>query len=414
MLFLPAMSSLALEYFLFALYCLQGPFLWFWYGFFMIKGRQRMLLLERPATPIDEPPRVTILIPAKDEGERIRACLQSALSQTYPSFSVIAIDDRSGDQTGRVMDEMAGRNSRLRVIHIPPGGLPAGWLGKSHALHAGYQQADGDWLLFVDSDVVLEPDTLAASMSAAIKRECDLFSLLPRLESGGFWESLIVPLGGATSTTMDLVALTNNDRHPNIAFANGQYLLMRREAYEQIGGHESTRTIFCEDCHFARVLKGSGRRVRIAWGNEWARVRMFNSLYTCLHGWARNLYAGSYGRPWRILAALNFVLASGLSVYAALVWGFYRLAHPVNYYGAYGWLAAAAIHWIFLTASLALIYAWSRNRRRYALLFPLGGAMMVVILIWALIMCLTGKVSWRGTRYASIMRPPPKPVNLST
>src|SRR5688572_2491731 len=127
-----------------------------------------MLLLHRPPIPYEDapkiPPSVTIMIPAKDEGERIRACIESALAQDYANFEVIAVNDRSTDNTGAVMDELAAKHARLKVIHITelP---PSGWTGKNNACHTAAARAGGDWLLFVDSDVVLERDVLTSAVA---------------------------------------------------------------------------------------------------------------------------------------------------------------------------------------------------------------------------------------------------------
>jgi len=148
------------EYIVYILYVLLGPTAWVLFGVAMVRGRHRIWLLRRIAPLPEEHPRVSILIPAKDEGERIRACIESALAQQYDNFSVIAIDDRSTDRTGAIMDEMAAANPNLKVIHIAEGTLPPGWTGKCNALHSSVQHADGEWLLFVDSDVILQPNAL--------------------------------------------------------------------------------------------------------------------------------------------------------------------------------------------------------------------------------------------------------------
>src|SRR5690606_30500760 len=128
----------------------------------------------------DPPPQLSLLITAKDEAARIADCLRSALQQDYPNIECIAIDDRSTDRTGAIMDEVAAGDGRLRVVHIPQGGLPAGWSGKSHALHQAVKLARGEWLLFVDSDVLLEPDAARAAVSRAASQDYALFSFLPR------------------------------------------------------------------------------------------------------------------------------------------------------------------------------------------------------------------------------------------
>lgn len=393
------MSAIHLEYALFTLYILLGPFLWFWIGFAMIKGRQRMMLIELPAPVLPSSPRVTILIPAKDEGERIAACIESAIAQDYPNFDVIAVNDRSIDATGRVMDEVAGRHERLRVLHIEEGALPAGWTGKCNALFNAVKGATGEWLLFVDSDVVLQPHALSATLEFCVSKEVDLFSLLPRLECHSFWESLLVPLAGGALTTTYLVALTNNDHLPGISFANGQFLMIRRDVYDGIGGHACVKDKFCEDVALARLLKSTGKRVRISWGADLAAVRMYSSLASIFKGWGRNFYAGSLGRPWRILLVGLVIVACSFSAYVALAWAVWRIFHPVNAYGAYGWALSAIVHLILMMGALGAMYSWSGNRRSSALLFPLGGSILLLIFAKALQMCATGKVEWRGTQY---------------
>src|SRR5688500_10107139 len=132
------MSPLIFEYVLFCVYILAGPIVWVLFGTGMFAGRRRMMLLQRPHSPLRaDPPRVTVLVPAKDEGERIRQCLGSILAQDYPNFHVIAVDDRSVDDTGRIMDEIAAAHANLNVIHIRDGELPTGWTGKCNALRTG-------------------------------------------------------------------------------------------------------------------------------------------------------------------------------------------------------------------------------------------------------------------------------------
>ena len=191
------MPPLKIELILLLAYLAFGPLMWAFYGRMIVAGRRRMLLMKRsPQVLPGEPPRVTILIPAKDEGERIRACIASALAQDYPQFDVIAIDDRSTDNTGAVMDEMAAGNPRLKVLHViePPG---PGWTGKNNALFQGTKRATGDWLLYVDSDVILQPDALSVSMEVVRRKQFDMLSLLPKLESHTIWESMLVPLCAA-------------------------------------------------------------------------------------------------------------------------------------------------------------------------------------------------------------------------
>jgi cellulose synthase/poly-beta-1,6-N-acetylglucosamine synthase-like glycosyltransferase len=402
-----------LELILLAIYGVLGPNLWGVYCWTMKLGRRRLTLMKK--SPIkDEPPGVTILIPAKDEGERIRACVLSALDQDYPHFDVIGIDDRSTDNTGAVMDEIAGAHPKMSVLHItePPG---PGWTGKNNALHQGTKRATGKWILLVDSDVVLKPDALTTAMSVVLRKEFDMLSLLPRIESHSFWEGLLIPMAGAAASTMYLIALNNSNDFPKTAFANGQFMLMSRAAYDKIGGHEAVKDRYCEDVAISRVMKGRGMRPRVSWGNDYCSVRMYDSLGAIIRGWSRIYYAARVGSPWRILAALFFVMVCAMSVYPALAWGIYRTIHPVaewpglighlahHYLGAV-WLFNSILHFALLNVALRRVYKWSGNTAKYAVLFPLAGPMLSYIFYRALKMCVTKKVEWRGTAYSHVMQ----------
>jgi chlorobactene glucosyltransferase len=394
------------EWMLGGVYALLGPVVWGLFAFGLYKGRKRLNLLRRPIPPLPvDAPHVTILIPAKDEGQRIRECITTALSQDYPRFDVVAINDRSADETGQIMQELAVANERLRVMNIQPGSLPPRWTGKCNALHNAVKQARGQWLLFVDSDVVLEPDVLRATMAVVLERRFDLISLLPAFEGHSFWERLLVPLCGGTVGTMYLVPFMNAGEGMNDAFANGQYMCVNRQAYEAIGGHVSVYDKFCEDVELARILKRSGWRPRVSWGSQWAQVRMYSSTPAIIRGWSRNFFAASLGRPWRIIAAIVFIMICCYSVYPAVAMGFFRLWSPVVAFGGAMWLAGAIFHFVAMTASIGIIYSWTRNSWRNALWFPLSGVMLLLILSRALWMCITGRVEWRGTRYTHRMQP---------
>lgn len=390
-------------------YLCLGPIAWGFYLFAMHLGRKRMMLMDRSGKVQDLPgekPMVTVLIPAKDEGERIRACILSALNQDYPSVEVIAIDDRSTDNTGAVMDEMAQDHPNLRVLHITQPPEP-GWTGKNNALHQGSKIAKGQWLLFVDSDVVLKPDVLTIALAVVRRKNFGMLSLLPALESGSMWESLMVPLCAGTASAMYLIAMNNIGEYRGGAFANGQFMLMRRDAYDQIGGHVTVRDRYCEDVAIAKLFKEQGLRPRVSWGTDFCSVRMYNSLGAVIRGWSRIYYAAKVGSPWRILAAIFWLVLCGFSVIPAMAFGFYRLAHPVE--ASFGsvtasWLIISAIHLILMTTAMAITYRWSRNPARNALLFlPLAGPMLLYILCRALKMCVTKKVEWRGTAYNHAM-----------
>jgi chlorobactene glucosyltransferase len=406
------------EVILFLVYVFLGPVVWFIYGNLIHAGQRKMLLLKRPPLPLPAKathPSVSIIVPAKDEGERIRACIQSCLDQDYPGeFDVMAVDDRSVDNTGQVMDEMAAANPRLRVVHIQEGTLEPGWTGKNNALHQAQKLSTAQWLLFVDSDVVLEKDALSSAMGTALNKVYDLITLLPKLESHSVWESTLVPLAASAASTMYLIAMNNNDRYKT-AFANGQFMLISRKVYDAIGGHDAVKDRYCEDVEIAARMKRAGYRPRICWGNNWAAVRMYSSLAAIFRGWSRIYYAARVGSPWRTLAAAVFLVVCAFSVYPVLAWGIYRVFNP-SAVAHTSWLIASLIHLGLMTWYLSTLYHWSGNPRRNAFFFPIAGPMLLGIMLRALWMCVTKKVTWRGTAYQHVMAaklPDAKPAEVA-
>ncbi len=379
-------------------YVIVGPCAWLAYLAALLLGRFRMnrLMRQRDALP-DPPPTVTVLIPAKDEGPRIETALQSALALDYPDIRVLAVNDRSTDDTGEVMDAVAERDGRLRVIHIDA--LPPDWLGKCHALHIGAAGAAAawtgggltEWLLFVDSDVALKPDALRRLMATAASRGYDAVSILTRLECYSFWERLLLPVASAAVLTMYTVSLTNDDNRKHIAFANGQVFLIRRAAYEAVGGHGAVRHDTTEDVGLMRKLKAAGFRCRLYTGAHLASTRMYDALGPMFKGWAR-IYSGCSDRkPWRIIAAMAFIVFAGLSVYGVLASAWLT--------GSESWFRAAAAHLVLMTLVLGLIYRWAGQAAAWALLFPVTAVMQLAFFVKALQWCATGKLDWRGTVY---------------
>jgi glycosyltransferase involved in cell wall biosynthesis len=383
-----------MEIFLLIVYLIVGPGLWILFAVAMASSRRRMDILGKSAAPIQEPlPRITIIIPAKDEGRRIGQCLASVLAQDYPAFDVLAVDDRSGDETGRVMDEMAAADPRMKVLHIEE--LPAGWTGKNHALHRAAGQVGTPWLLFIDSDVILQPRAVSATLRVAMARRYDMLSLILKQETRGVWESALVPLACAAFGSAFMMGLSNSNSN-NLFFGNGQYMLFDRKAYDRIGGHEAVKTQYNEDMTLARIMKHANLRPRVAWGTELGSVRMYDSLPNIMRGWSRIFFGSSCGSPWRSLAVMFFIVVGCYSTFAAGAWGTYRLTHLIGIV----WLAVALIHWTQMTAQLGVIYRWMGARAIYAATFLVTGWFVLAILVHAVWMCVTGRVSWRGTSYS--------------
>jgi cellulose synthase/poly-beta-1,6-N-acetylglucosamine synthase-like glycosyltransferase len=371
------------------IYALLGPLPWLFLVTAIFLARSRMMRLKTESHPLpDPPPHVTVIVPAKEEGARIAGCIRRVLALDYPSFDVIAVNDRSSDDTGAILDELARESpGRLRVQHIQQ--LPDGWLGKSHALHVASHDARGEWLLFVDSDVVVEPNSLRDVLAICAQRKYDALSILTRLECHTFLERLILPLAAGAWTFIFAISLTNDDELRNCAAANGQFFMIRRDAYDSVGGHEAVRDDIIEDVELARLLKASGKRVRFLFGNHLAATRMHSTWSQMLNGWGR-IYSGTARRRTpRIIAAMLFVLIAGFSLFPALCYGI------VDWH----WLIVSLVHAGLIGFVVGMIYRGARVPYRYVLLFPISAAALSIFLGYALRLCRTGKINWRGAQF---------------
>ena len=226
-----------------------------------------------------------------------------------------------------------------------------------------------------------------------------MVSLLLRLECHSFWEELLMPLAGAGIIGILGVGLSNNNHYPRIAFANGQFILCRRDTYQAFGTHAAVRSAFSEDVEIARLAKAGGLMPRVAWGTDLAAVRMYAGLPKLIRGWGRNYFGCGRGSPWPVLAGIAFVLLCCYSVYPAIAFAIYHAAIGAPIKSPIGWGIASIIHLGLMTHFLAKTYHWSGNPKRLAWLFPLAGILLLWIFAQALKLCVTRKVEWRGDQY---------------
>ncbi|RMF82537.1 MAG: glycosyltransferase, partial [Planctomycetota bacterium] len=221
-----------------------------------------------------ESPFVTVVLPSRNEAENLEACAQRILAQRGVDLQLVIVDDRSTDATGEIARGLAATDHRIEVVRNDA--LQPGWMGKTYACALGASRARGDWLLFTDADVRLEPDALASAVAYAAAKRLDVFSLWPRDGSSGFWERLLVPLCGAMIVIW-YGTVASESSPGGAAFANGQFLLVRRRAYEAFGGHAAVRSALIEDVALARAAARRGLRVGSALGADLVRVRMYAS-----------------------------------------------------------------------------------------------------------------------------------------
>lgn len=342
-------------------------------------------------------PLVSVLIPAKDERHSIGPCLESILAQTYARLEVLVVDDRSEDGTGEIVEQFMRRDPRVRLLrndHLPPG-----WTGKTHALWRGVAEASGEWLWFIDADTRHEPESLAVMLRFAARNKCDMVSMLMAMRNESFWERVVQPLAGIVLMGLFNLVRVNQNKHVRCAFANGQYILVRRDAYDSVGGHRAVRDQFVEDIQLGRRLKERGFRIKVAMGRALSSTRMYRSMREIVDGWSRIYYAGSAQRPWKlVLSQLSLALTS-LIAFAVL-----PAAAAMWFCGHGGWPLAAvvalgALHMALMHNCMYHFYGFTYSDRRFLLFYPLACLMVVYILGRATKTCFTHRVTWRGTRY---------------
>jgi chlorobactene glucosyltransferase len=344
------------------------------------------------APPTDPLPLVSIVVPARDEERSIEACIRSLLAQEFAPVEVIAVDDRSSDATPEILARLAREDPRLRVVRGEP--LPPGWIGKPWALDQGQRHARGAWLLFTDADSVHAPAGVASAAWFARGARADALSIATRQEVVTFWERALVPssLGlilFASGTFGDI----NDPAKPDRALANGQYILVSREAYDALGGHAALRDQIVEDVEFARRLKADGRfRLILAGGDRLASVRMYRSFAEIWAGFTKNVYLGANG-DLRILAL-------GISFMSLISFVPPALALRAAVRGRY-LLAGEAL---FTSLAIVATASWGMRKAAFskhlALLQPLGTALFAAIAVNSALRVISGKgVTWRGRRY---------------
>lgn len=327
--------------------------------------------LKRQSDRLPEPatwPRVSIIVPARDEGAKIEAGLKSLLASDYPNFVVIAIDDRSRDDTGAIMDRLANESEgTLRVFHITE--LPDGWLGKNHALHTGYQQSDGEWLLFTDGDVIHAPQTLRRTIRFVMARGTDHLAMFPDFESGGLFETAFVIGFGimfAAGTQPYLIPTKFSRAYCGV----GAYNLVRRSALDRAGGFEPIKFDIMDDVKLGKLLKRTGSRCEILRAGDGLRIRWQSGAWACITGLEKNAFASANYSVVQLLwiCSLTTIVFCGPFAGAILAGesrsGFVAaaiLAHAL--YGLTGWLHGYSF-WLFpmlMPAGLAFVFAFLRS-----------------------------------------------------
>jgi chlorobactene glucosyltransferase len=358
-------------------------------------ARKRPTLAELAPIP---GPRISVIIPARNEAGTIETVVGSVLATAYPDLELVVVDDRSTDGTADQVRRLAAADGRLRLV--PGSELPEGWYGKPWACHQGAAVATGALLVFTDADTRHEPELLGRAVAALGQAGADAVTVAPRQRCVSFWERVIMPQVWVLLGLRFHPDRVNHPRHARDVIANGQFLLFRREAYEAIGGHGGVRGEVAEDLALAQRLWRAGRPLHFAFADTLMETRMYTGLGHLIEGWSKNIYLGgrrSYPDepllralvPAMLSAAMLFWLLPpmvGALVLADLVPAVLLLPAGLA-------TGASLAYWSLISVGMR-IPPW------YGLLYPAGALMTLWIMLRSTLRG-AGRVEWKGRTYGA-------------
>ena len=333
---------------------------------------------------------LTVVVPARDEAAKIAATLDALLLADYTALKILLVDDRSTDATGTIMDayvrqQAIGKQPTLEVIHMKT--LPAGWLGKTHAMSVATQQSHSEYVLFTDADVLFSPSVLRRAVAYAEQSRADHLVVLPTMQVMTRGEGIVLGFFQVLGIWASRLWRVSDVASSRDFVGVGAFNLVRRAAFESIGGWAPQRMAVLEDVTLGRRMKLAGMRQRVAYAPGLVLVHWASGAIGLVRVMTKNLFSSCNFRPLLMLGACGWIMVFCLAPLAALAW--WPTLLP-------GLLVLCCIGAIY-----RVMGAVSRIDARYAWLYPLGAAAFVWAMLRSMMVVLwRGGVVWRGTFYA--------------
>ena len=330
-------------------------------------------------------PSVSVLVAGRDEEEKLPAALETFLALDYPRYEVIAVDDRSVDRTGDILRDAAQKHTRLKVLRVDS--LPAGWLGKPHALQQAFEHSTGEWLVFTDADVHFRPDLLRRALSAAQQRGWDHLTLLGHAKMFNAGERIAMSFF-SLGFLMGIRPWKVSDSRSGVYAGVGAFQLIRRSAYEKMGTHRRLAMEVVDDMKLGKLAKEAGVPSCVARAGDAVSVHWHAGIANMILGTTKNFFATTGFRA-NIVAAQIFGLV--------LMFLFPLFALPF----AHGWARAFDLISIILPViALGGVCREFKISPLYALTYPIGALIFIWMLLRSTIVTLhKGGIEWRGTFY---------------
>lgn len=375
-----------LEPTLFWLAIVNLVFVWICTVLLGLSGYLAKRLIEVPIPNLPQWPSVSLIAPARNEERNIERAVRSLMRLDYPDLEITLVNDRSTDRTGEILDRLAAEFPLLNVVHLTE--LPAGWLGKNHALQLGADRSHGEWLLFTDADIVFEPTTLRRAIGYAVANRVDHLAATPDTHmSGWLLTSFIVTFAIYFTLYCRMWAIRNPRSRGHVGI--GAFNLVRAETYRAVEGHHRIRMRPDDDLKLGKIIKWSGHRQDIVHGQGMISVEWYQSLGELIRGLEKNAFSGADYSIFRTVGSSVLSLLFNVWPYIAV------------------FVVPGATRWIYLAVCLTLWFmAWlmasgMKVPWSCALAFPLA-VLMFVYIQWRtmLLNYYHGGISWRETHYS--------------
>ncbi|MDX1948064.1 MAG: glycosyltransferase, partial [Pirellulaceae bacterium] len=343
-------------------------------------------LAELPLPERAEWPSVSLIAPARNEERNIEAALRSLMKLDYPNLEITLVNDRSTDRTGEILDRLAAEFPRLNVVHLTE--LPAGWLGKNHAMQLGADRSHGEWLLFTDADIVFEPSTLRRAVGHALDQNLAHLAATPDTHMPSWLlRAFTVTFAVYFSLFVRIWAIRNPRSSAHIGI--GAFNLVRTDVYRAVGGHERIRMRPDDDLKLGKIIKLGGHRQDVVHGAGMIGVEWYASLGELIRGLEKNSFSATEYSVW-------FTVLTSLVSLVFNVWPFFAV-----------WIVPGPTRWIYAAVCIALWWMALMAARGMkappscAIAFPLT-VLLLVYIQWRtmLLNYYHDGIRWRDTHYS--------------
>jgi glycosyltransferase involved in cell wall biosynthesis len=361
-------------------------FFWLTYGLKVAYGAARLPWLKDygPAADLNCP-KVSVIFAARDEQEKLPAALATLVAIDYSDLEIVAVDDRSSDATGQILDDFSANHPQLKVVHIRE--LPKGWLGKPHALQRGYEVSTGELLVFTDADVNFKPDALRRVVALFRARSLDHLALLGDVERSGFWDTVLLTFFGmGFQLATDPYKVSNPNSRSYVGV--GAFQMLRRTTYETSGTHRRLAMEVVDDMKLGKLVKLAGFRSGVAVAQNYVSVAWHLGLGNLVRGVEKNFFAGAQFRVPVAAAQITALLVMNVFPFAGLLFG-------------HGWVRALAAISVLIPLCFHLaVDVVMRVSPIYCLTLPMGATIFAYMVLRSTIITLSqGGIVWRDTFY---------------